>query len=188
MAKEQVNKICDVVLKYNICAFFSTESLNITNKEIGINMQNSVVKQKNYIISSNDIIKSELMKYEKETLKVSIYEPDFKIYEEVRKEIEKNDNLSAVSSDINYLDINVKSINKSSGVKTLAKYLDIQLSDVICIGDNENDIEMIKEVGVGVAMANSCDELLEVCDYVTTSNDDYGVAKVINKYIIKSEI
>lgn len=125
------------------------------------------------------------MKYEKEILKVSIYEPDFKVYEKVRKEIAENDSLSVVISDINYLDVNEKGIDKASGVKNLAKYLDIELLDVICIGDNENDIEMIQEAGLGIAMENACDELLQVCDYVTTSNDNYGVAKAINKYIIK---
>ena len=185
IAKNQVNKICDVILKYNVCAFFSTEKLNITNKKLGLNIQNSVVKQKNYIISSNDAIRSELMKHD--ILKVSIYEPKVELYEEVRKVIEKSDSLSAVSSDINYLDINIKNVNKSSGVKSLAKYIDVELSEVICIGDNENDIDMIKDVGLGVAMANACEELLEVCDYVTTSNDECGVAKVVKDYIIESE-
>ena len=120
-------------------------------------------------------------------LKVSIYEPKVELYEEVRKAIEKSDSLSAVSSDINYLDINIKNVNKSSGVKSLAKYIDVELSEVICIGDNENDIDMIKDVGLGVAMANACEELLEVCDYVTTSNDECGVAKVVKDYIIESE-
>ena len=185
IAKNQVNKICDVILKYNVCAFFSTEKLNITNKKLGLNIQDSVVKQKNYIISSNDAIRSELMKHD--ILKVSIYEPKVELYEEVRKAIEKSDSLSAVSSDINYLDINIKNVNKSSGVKSLAKYIDVELSEVICIGDNENDIDMIKDVGLGVAMANACEELLEVCDYVTTSNDECGVAKVVKDYIIESE-
>lgn len=42
------------------------------------------------------------------------------------------------------MDINVKNTNKATGVRDLVKYLGIELSETICIGDNENDIEMIK--------------------------------------------
>ena len=183
MTNEQVNKICDIVVKYDVCAFFSTEKLNITNKGLKKNIQDSVVKQKNYIITSNDTIKYELAKYE--ILKVSIYEPNFKLYEKVRKEIQEIYDFTVVSSDINYLDVNIKNTNKATGVRDLVKYLGIELSETICIGDNENDIEMIKEAGVGIAMANACDELLEVCDHVTTSNDEYGVAKAMYEYVLK---
>lgn len=141
-----------------------------------------MVKQKNYIISSNDTIKYELVKHE--ILKVSIYEPNFKLYEKVRKEIQEIYDFAVVSSDINYLDVNVKNTNKATRVRDLVKYLGIELSETICIGDNENNIEMIKEAGLGVAMANSCKKLIDFCDIITESNDNCGVAKVINKYII----
>ena len=83
------------------------------------------------------------------------------------------------------MDINIKNTNKATAVRDLAKYLGIELAETICIGDNENDIEMIKKAGVGIAMANACDELLEVCDHVTTSNDEYGIAKAMYEYVLK---
>lgn len=117
-------------------------------------------------------------------LKVSIREEDDDIYQKVRRKLEDLKLFDVAKSDTNYIDINIKGINKSKGVRDLAQYLNIDLSEVICIGDNENDIDMIKIAGLGVGMANSCDELLKVCDAVTLSNDECGVAKAIYDYVL----
>ena len=56
--------------------------------------------------------------------------------------------------------------------------------NVIACGDGYNDISMVEYAGLGVAMANAQDELKEVADYVTFSNDEDGVAHIIEKYIL----
>ena len=75
-------------------------------------------------------------------------------------------------------------MSKGNSVKILSNYLSINIDDVICIGDNENDIEMVKYAGLGVAMGNGVDSLKEVADYVTDTNINSGVANVINKFIL----
>lgn len=185
---EQVDIIRKVVEKYDVRSFFATSTLNITNKEPSGGwlkaIQKSVVKQKELVVCNNDELKNKLDNYRDSLLKVSIMEEDDDIYHKVREELENTNIFDVAKSDTHYIDINVKGVNKSKGVKDLAQHLNIDLSEVICIGDNENDIEMIKVGGLGVAMANSCKKLLEICDAVTLSNNECGVAKVIYDYVL----
>lgn len=185
---EQVDIIRKIVGKYDVRSFFATSTLNVTNKEPSGGwlkaIQKSVVKQKELVVCNNDELKNKLDNYSGSLLKVSIMEEDDDTYQKVRKELENTNIFDVAKSDTHYIDVNIKGINKSRGVKDLAQYLNTDLSEVICIGDNENDIEMIKVAGLGVAMANSCKELLEICNTVTSSNDECGVAKVIYDYVL----
>ena len=55
---------------------------------------------------------------------------------------------------------------------------------MIAVGDNPNDIEMIREAGLGVAVANAHPHVKQVANIMTDSNDDDGVAKVIERYLL----
>lgn len=186
---EQVNIIREIVEKYDVKSFFATSKLNVTNKEPSSSwlkaIQKSVARQKELVVCNNNELKNKLNDYRGSLLKVSIMEEDDNTYQKVRKELEDTNIFDVAKSDTHYVDVNIKGVNKSRGVKDLAQYLNIDLSEVICIGDNENDIEMIKVAGLGVAMANSCEELLEICDKVTLSNDEFGVAKAIYDYVLR---
>ena len=63
--------------------------------------------------------------------------------------------------------------------------LGIEREEVITIGDNVNDQTMLENAGLGVAMANSAPYIQKMADVVTESNNEDGVAKVIEKYILK---
>jgi Cof subfamily protein (haloacid dehalogenase superfamily) len=83
-----------------------------------------------------------------------------------------------------FLEFLDKKVNKGYGVELLAKKLNIKPEEVICIGDAGNDIHMIKFAGLGVAMGNAFPEVKEAADYITLSNEDNGVAHVINKFVL----
>ncbi len=72
-------------------------------------------------------------------------------------------------------------------MKALAEEYNIKREEVICIGDNENDLSMINYAGLGVAMGNAIDSLKEKADYITESNDKNGVAKVIYEFVLKND-
>jgi len=75
--------------------------------------------------------------------------------------------------------------NKGNGVKWLCERYGIDISEVICIGDNYNDLSMIKAAGLGVAVANAVDAVKEAADYVTENTCSNGaVAEVINKFVL----
>ena len=74
--------------------------------------------------------------------------------------------------------------NKGIGVKALAEHLSIPMEQVICMGDAGNDYHMIKYAGLGVAMGNATDDIKAIADYITASNNEHGVAKAIQKFVL----
>jgi Cof subfamily protein (haloacid dehalogenase superfamily) len=82
------------------------------------------------------------------------------------------------------LEIMSKDCNKGYGVKTLADKLGIKREEIICIGDQANDIEMLTYAGLGIAMGNAIEELKNIAQYITLDNDNDGVAKAIEKFIL----
>lgn len=83
-----------------------------------------------------------------------------------------------------FLEILNKDANKGSGISLLANKLGIKQEEVICVGDAGNDKHMIEYAGLGVAMGNATDDIKDLADYITLSNDDDGVAHVINKFML----
>lgn len=77
-----------------------------------------------------------------------------------------------------------KGCDKSTGIDVLAQLLEINKDEIIAIGDAINDVEMIEYAGLGVAMGNATDEIKEKADFVTKSNEEDGVAYVIEKFIL----
>lgn len=72
---------------------------------------------------------------------------------------------------------------KGEALKFLAKYLNIDIQDTIAFGDSDNDLSMIKEAGIGVAMENAKDDIKSHADFVTKSNNDDGIAYALDKFI-----
>lgn len=84
----------------------------------------------------------------------------------------------------NMLEILPMGASKGAGLKRLLDMLDIQPENVLALGDGENDLEMIKLAGIGIAMGNAMSHLKEVADFVTATNDEDGVALAIEKFVL----
>lgn len=82
-----------------------------------------------------------------------------------------------------YTEVTNKDANKWPAIQFLTKKLKIKDEEVICIGDNMNDLEMVKNAGLGVVMKNSALEKLDIADFVTEDNNSDGVGNAIYKYI-----
>lgn len=74
--------------------------------------------------------------------------------------------------------------NKAVGVSVVAAKYGIHMDEIICMGDSGNDVHMLEEAGLGIAMANARHEAKEAADEVTHSNEEDGVAVVIHKYLL----
>lgn len=86
-----------------------------------------------------------------------------------------------------YADIAAKGANKWNAIQTLIKKLEILPSEVIAIGDNINDIKMIENAGLGVAMSNGSPHVRAVADVVAPTNDEDGVAHIVEEYVLKQK-
>ena len=82
-----------------------------------------------------------------------------------------------------YTEISMENVNKWNAIEFLINKLNIKKEEVITIGDNMNDKEMIEQAGLGIAMENSVPKVKEIADFVTDDNNNEGVAKAIEKFI-----
>ena len=87
-----------------------------------------------------------------------------------------------------YWKINIinSNVSKGNAIYGLCKFLKIDIKDVIAIGDDKNDLSMIKNVGLGVAMGNAEEIVKENAKEVTKTNNENGVAEIINSKILSN--
>jgi hypothetical protein len=106
--------------------------------------------------------------------------------EKIEKELaERYDGLLSVyRSEPFFVEIMPKGVDKAATLSHLLEILDMKREDMIAVGDGFNDLSMIKFAGLGVAMENATDVVKEAADEITKSNDNDGVAEVINKFIM----
>ncbi len=132
----------------------------------------------------------ELEEYEKYINDVGqlIFAGDKKYVDKVKEIIKskKYENIE-IKDDLwpNYVFISPSNCRKIDGVKALCEHYNIGLDEVITVGDQMNDFDMIKGAGMGVAMGNAHDKIKEIAKFTTLDNNHSGVAHVINELILK---
>lgn len=75
-------------------------------------------------------------------------------------------------------------LSKTKGIEIIANNHNLTLENVCVFGDELNDFEMIRDCGVGVCMGNGNPKVKEIANYVTASNDEDGIAKFIEEYLL----
>lgn len=96
-----------------------------------------------------------------------------------------SDYCDVTSSGHGDIDLIQSGIHKANGLKELGNDLGISLDEMTAFGDGGNDLEMLTEVGDGVAMANAMPQVLKIANHITNSNDEDGVLNYIEKNILK---
>ncbi len=76
-------------------------------------------------------------------------------------------------------DIIKKGQSKGKGIKILQEHLGYKTEDIIAFGDGDNDVQMLKEVGLGIAMGNATEKLKQTSDYITTNIDNDGIKNAL---------
>ena len=92
--------------------------------------------------------------------------------------------LNCVSSMSHFLEFVSKDASKGLALAEIGKLYGIDRSEMIAIGDAYNDVCMLEYAGLGVAVENAPDDIKAKCDHVTLSNNDDGVAEVIERFIL----
>lgn len=161
-------------LTYDSC--ISPKLTKYTQVEVDINKINFEEVDFNNLEESTPIVKVMLVDEPEKLSEVIDNLPD-EVYE-------KYTVLRSAPFFLEFLD---KEVNKGAGVKTIAEKLGIKREEVICVGDAGNDIHMIQYAGLGVAMGNAFSQTKKVADYITTTNEEAGVAHVINKFMLNDD-
>jgi Cof subfamily protein (haloacid dehalogenase superfamily) len=166
-------------LNINIHAFSAKEGLiapktsQYTEYEATMNGIDITIKDFNEVDDNEDIIKV-MMIDPQEILDPAIEKLPNEVYEKY----------SVFKSSPFFLEFTHKEVDKGLGLKKLGEYLGIKREEIVACGDAGNDLSMVKYAGLGVAMGNATSEVKAAADFVTTSNDEDGVAKVIEQFIL----
>lgn len=93
-------------------------------------------------------------------------------------------NFSVYRSEEYFLEILPKGVDKAQSLERLLAVLNLTREEMIACGDGYNDLSMVKYAGLGVAMENAVLPLRKTADYITDSNNDDGIAKVVEKFML----
>ncbi|OAS13300.1 Cof-type HAD-IIB family hydrolase [Paenibacillus oryzisoli] len=121
---------------------------------------------------------------EHEWLKFGYFTDNAEKLQRIREVVSSWGRLEITNSHPSNLEMNPLGISKATGVETVCQLLGIAMSEVIAMGDSENDIAMIREAGLGVAMGNAQDEVKRIADITTVTNDEHAVAHIIRTYLL----
>lgn len=116
--------------------------------------------------------------------KILIDEPDAKRYEAAGRFLESISGIQVTRSDQWLWDISAAGVSKGTGLGFLKEYLGLKAEEVCALGDYDNDVPMLAQAGFPVAMKNGCDTIKSKAFYVTASNDEDGVAAVIETFLL----
>ncbi|HCL4548541.1 Cof-type HAD-IIB family hydrolase [Clostridium botulinum] len=193
---EAINKntlldIIDILRKYkNTYYHFYHDNIMCTEKfdystkkfyEFNKNIERKYRIEIRIITDSKEYIKHR----SSEITKIVVVDNDLEYLNRIQKEIEDNLKVSVTKSHISNIEICNFGISKGIALEKLADYYNIPIEKCIAVGNDENDISMIKRAGLGVFMKNTREELKKYADYVTyMDNNNDGIAEVIEKFIL----
>ena len=173
----------------DIWDFATSNDMNITLNGTYKRFKNESSKKIGVVISSLDEIDEEITQ-------IVIDTKEFEKITYLRNLVQSYDDLEAKNygtqifnnfgptDDGFEMDIVNKDNNKGLAVRKLLRYLQLSEDTALCFGDQANDNDMFEECGITVAMENGSKDLKAKANYVTSSNDNDGVAEFIENYLL----
>ncbi|CAM4017818.1 5-amino-6-(5-phospho-D-ribitylamino)uracil phosphatase YcsE [Mesobacillus thioparans] len=136
--------------------------------------------------SSEDVWRNDMPEdlFSQKWLKFGFHIEEDEIRESVLKELKDKGLFEISNSSLKNIEVNALGINKAKGLQKVSELLGISMENVMAVGDSLNDIAMITEAGLGIAMGNAQEIVKEAADDITASNRESGVAQSIRKWVL----
>lgn len=187
---EKAKKALEILRKYDTLqeVYFDGQGYADADKLKDVSRYHHNPHMRNYILKTRkpviDIM--ELVRVRKQDMdKVQALFANMEELKEAWKELEKQDGIAIVSSLGYNIEINAAGVNKGTSLLELGQILGIKREEIMACGDGDNDIDMLREVGFGVAMGNADESVKAVADYITFSNENEGAAKAIERFALR---
>ncbi len=190
LSHEDLMFMKDKIDKYKLFAHYNTWNALVCNGDLGdgngyIAANKKLSPQNKIDIVVTEDLESEFLKRKDQFLKaIVLSKGNHEALTNLIEELKDHPRLGLVFSSKDNLEIFRKDVGKEVGIEALIRKLGITKKEVMAIGDAENDLTMIKYAGLGVAMGNASDDVLEAADYITETNNHAGVAKAIRKFCL----
>ena len=173
-------------LKYNVLYYYKENLKKEESKKTNIN----IVKDMYEYVKNMQ---------EDKFLKITICDDNKTVFDSIMKKIKKIEEIEAldvshmsrkmirqgteeIPIEYYYTEISLANVDKWNAIEFLIKKLNIETEKVMTIGDNINDKKMIENAGLGIAMKGSTPVVTNVADDIAESNNEEGVAKILQKY------
>jgi hydroxymethylpyrimidine pyrophosphatase-like HAD family hydrolase len=88
--------------------------------------------------------------------------------------------------DPDFADITAQGTDKGRGLRAFMAFLGLKKEETMAFGDGGNDIPIVREAGIGVAMGNANESLKAVADYVTAGVDEEGIRKALEHFVFQA--
>ena len=173
-------------LRYNVLYYYKENLKKEDNKKTSITIVDSIPEyiknmqdekiMKIFICDSTESVFNSIMKKFNEIPNVETLD----VSHMSRKVIKKG--TTEIPIEYYYTEISMKNVDKWNAIEFLINKLEINKEEVIAIGDNMNDKKMIEEAGLGITMEGSTPAVTEVADYITSDNNNEGVARALEKF------
>ena len=182
LRKDLFQKLFDFGKKFDIFIFFVGIEYFHFYKPTQTEIQRRKFEKAKYKILPNDFNLEQLLNGEDKIIRMVFgKENSFDYLISIQKELksvpEFDNNLDIFISSGQYLEINPKGVNKGVAVKWLCDFLNIQKTQSMGIGDSDNDVDMIKNVGFGCAVKGAKENLKKIADYICSKDFDQGAVK-----------
>lgn len=186
---EDCKSILSIVEKYNFNFYYNTFNSVITKKPFPkgntyLQMNQSLPEEMKIQLKVIENLTGEFEKRDGEILKCICIGNNREELLTAKKEIIKLGRFEVASSLSDNFEIMNAGTSKGRAVEVLANFYGLKKEEVICIGDGENDLSMIEYAGLGIAMGNAPQYVKEAADYVTDTNENHGVAKAIERFVL----
>ncbi len=179
LTQKQIHELYDysVKMKTHIITYLDGEIISETNSEF-IEIEKEITGLPHRIVSSfKDAIYKPAVKC------ILLEQPSY--LKEVEKDLKATmPNLSVAMSKPFFLEAAQTGIDKAASLRILAEKLNIEQSEIIAVGNAGNDLTMIEYAGLGVWVDNVTPELRDFADVIVASNNNDGVAEVVQRYIL----
>lgn len=199
---EMARKIQDVCQEEEMyLEFFTNHGIYSTSKEYFVEVMIDVMKSANPNVSETEIREGAENRLQEEQVAFienydDLYAMEnleiFKILgfslekerlDKVRMQFSEKQAVAITSSGAINLEFNHPEAQKGIALETLASSMGVEMRDVMALGDNLNDVSMLKMAGLAVAMENAEEEVKEICGYRTKTNKEHGVAVAIEEML-----
>lgn len=175
-------------LNYNILFYHKENIKKIEEKRTHINVVQNIAEYikisgkekflKITVCDESQFIFNSIMKKLKEINGIDVLETEYMSRKKIKSGTED------IDIQYYYTEITNENVNKWSAIEFLLKKLELDKSEVIAIGDNMNDIEMIENANLGVVMGNSNPKMKEIGNVIVADNNSEGVLEAIEKYVL----
>ncbi|GAE25874.1 hypothetical protein JCM9140_1895 [Halalkalibacter wakoensis JCM 9140] len=191
MKEEKALQVVDILERYDCHIRVLDEEYSIGNK----------VRQRNHLIAKMtigvgdplfypirfvDSVCEQLMQEPIAPPKIQVQFFDKEDQKKANKQMEENVmGIRMLESAPGRFEIVSAGVSKARGLQTLGQYLGIRADEMVAIGSQNTDVEMINQVGLGVAMGNATESVKEVADWLTRSNEQNGVSYMVKEVFRK---